>query len=91
MSAPNSAAACPAAGAAAAAVAERLIPASNRAEPSCCSPRYDCEVVQRGSSLFMHFEGYPSDEDEPLHSLDSIRFSSLAAEPDDCPKVRLGN
>ena len=58
-----------------------------------CAPllpsRYDCEVVQRGSSLFMHFEGYPSDEDEPLHSLDSIRFSSLAAEPADCPKVRL--
>ena len=36
----------------------------------------------------MHFEGYPSDEDEPLHSLEDIRFSSLAAEAADCPKVR---
>ncbi len=43
---------------------------------------------QRGNSLFMHFEGYPSDEDEPLHSLEDIRFSSLAAEAADCPKVR---
>lgn len=44
-------------------------------------------MVQRGSSLFMHFDGYPSDEDEPLHSIDAIRFSSLAAEAADCPKA----
>lgn len=42
---------------------------------------------QRGSNLFLHFEGYGSDEEEPLRSIEALRFSSVAADPRDCPAI----
>lgn len=67
--------------------------AAPRRRRSCAPPkthlqRYDCEVVVRGGSLFMRFEGYSTDEEEPLRELSALRFSSLAAEPADCPQAR---
>ncbi|PSC69245.1 chromodomain-helicase-DNA-binding 3 isoform X2 [Micractinium conductrix] len=52
---------------------------------------YDCTVTQRGGGkLFMRFDGYGSDEEEPLRSLAQLRFSSLAAEPADCATLAPG-
>lgn len=42
---------------------------------------------QRGSTLFLRFDGYGSEDEEPLRSLEALRFSSLAADPRDCPGI----
>lgn len=35
----------------------------------------------------MRFNGYGTDEEEPLHDLSGIRFASMAAEAEDCPQI----
>ncbi len=44
-------------------------------------------MQQRGSTLFLRFDGYGSEDEEPLRSLDALRFSSIAADPRDCPAI----
>jgi hypothetical protein len=47
-------------------------------------------VKDRSGQLFIRFQGYGTDEEEPLADLGSIRFSSLAAEPADCHRLLPG-
>lgn len=72
---------------AAAAAARSSVEPPPLVSPCSLASRYDCEVVARPGALSVHFDGYASDEDEPLESLDDVRFSSLAAEPADCPAL----
>jgi hypothetical protein len=46
--------------------------------------------VQRGGRLFLRFDGYDTEEEEPLRDLKQLRFSSLAAEAADCARVGPG-
>ena len=38
----------------------------------------------RGGRLFVRFEGYDTDAEEPLQDLEAVRFASLGAEVADC-------
>ncbi|PSC69243.1 SAWADEE HOMEODOMAIN-like protein 1, partial [Micractinium conductrix] len=52
---------------------------------------YDCTVTQRGGGkLFMRFDGYGSDEEEPLRSLAQLRFSSPRRRARDCATLAPG-
>lgn len=78
---------CAAAAAATAAPLVLPLPAAHPRPLSFHDDRYDCEVVQRGGALFMRFDGYGTEDDEPLRELSALRFSSGAAEPADCPTL----
>ena len=41
----------------------------------------------RGDRLFLRFEGYDTDAEEPLQDLEAVRFASLGAEVTDCNGV----
>lgn len=55
--------------------------------PHSLTSRYDCALKQRGGRLFLRFDGYTTEEEEPLHDLAAVRFSSAAAGPADCPHL----
>ena len=46
--------------------------------------------MARGGGLFLRFSGYGTDGEEPLSELSALRFSSLAAEAGDCPRLLPG-